>query len=124
MAQSIINIGAQADDGTGDTIRNAGRKINANFTEFFALPVVASDIRFEQNNIVSKSSNADIVLKPSGTGNIVFPSLSFENNNIKYDRKLDYLFTNGSWSSSVTHQGAWELSDHIAVSSYFNYESE
>lgn len=40
------------------------------------------------------------------------------------DRKLDYLFTNGSWSSSVTHQGAWELSDHIAVSSYFNYESE
>ena len=51
-------------------------------------------------------------------------STSFENNNIKYDRKLDYLFTNGSWSSSVTHQGAWELSDHIAVSSYFNYESE
>ncbi|MFL2998744.1 MAG: endonuclease/exonuclease/phosphatase family protein [Candidatus Neomarinimicrobiota bacterium] len=51
-------------------------------------------------------------------------STSFEINNIKYDRKLDYLFTNGSWSSSVTHQGAWELSDHIAVSSYFNYESE
>ena len=51
-------------------------------------------------------------------------STSFEINNIKYDRKLDYLFTNGSWSSSVTHQGVWELSDHVAVSSYFNYESE
>ena len=89
MAQEIINIGAQANDGTGDTIRNAGRKINANFTEFFALPVVASDIRFEQNNIVSKSSNADIVLKPSGTGNIVFPSLSFENNNIKPTQLMD-----------------------------------
>ena len=74
MAQEIINIGALANDGSGDTIRNAGRKINANFSEFFALPVVASDIRFEQNNIVSKSSNADIVLKPSGTGNVVFPS--------------------------------------------------
>ena len=91
MAQEIINIGAQANDGTGDTIRNAGRKINANFTEFFALPVVASDIRFEQNNIVSKSSNADIVLKPSGTGNIVFPALTFEDNNIKTTRSNDDL---------------------------------
>ena len=52
------------------------------------------------------------------------PSTSFEKDSVKYDRKLDYLFTNGSWSSSVTHQGAWELSDHIAVSSYFNFESE
>ena len=91
MAQEIINIGAQANDGTGDTIRNAGRKINANFTEFFALPVVASDIRFEQNNIVSKSSNADIVLKPSGTGSIVFPALTFEDNNIKTTRSNDDL---------------------------------
>lgn len=91
MAQEIINIGAQANDGTGDTIRNAGRKINANFSEFFALPVVASDIRFEQNNIVSKSSNADIVLKPSGTGSIVFPALTFEDNNIKTTRSNDDL---------------------------------
>ena len=45
MAQEIINIGALANDGSGDTIRNAGRKINANFAEFFALPSVASDIR-------------------------------------------------------------------------------
>ena len=55
MAQELINIGALADDGTGDTIRNAGRKINANFAEFFALPVVQSDIRFEQNNLTEKN---------------------------------------------------------------------
>ena len=98
MAQELINIGALADDGTGDTIRNAGRKINANFTEFFALPVVAADIKFEQNNIVSKSSNADIVLKPSGTGNIVFPALTVEDNNIKLTRTNDDLkiIANGS----------------------------
>jgi endonuclease/exonuclease/phosphatase family metal-dependent hydrolase len=34
-------------------------------------------------------------------------STSFETDSVKYDRKIDYLFTNGSWSSSVTHQGAW-----------------
>ena len=40
------------------------------------------------------------------------------------DRKLDYLFTNQSWENGKTHQGAWELSDHIAVSAYFNLVSE
>jgi len=41
---------------------------------------------------------------------------------LKYDRKLDYLFTNGEWisDSSKTHQAAWELSDHMPVSAVFN----
>ena len=82
MAQTIINIGAQADDGTGDTIRRAGHKVNLNFTELYAFPVVSADIRFEQNNIVTKSSNADIVIKPAGTGNVVFPGLEIEDYNI------------------------------------------
>lgn len=44
----------------------------------------------------------------------------------KHDRKLDYLFTNGSWvpGSGYTHQGAWELSDHMPVSATFMPESE
>ena len=39
----------------------------------------------------------------------------------KYDRKLDYLFTNGSWEegSGYTHQAAWELSDHMPVSAIY-----
>ena len=105
MAQELINIGIQADDGTGDTIRNAGRKINANFTELFALDIVASDIRFEQNNIVSKSSNADIVLKPSGTGNILFPGITFEDNNIKATRSNDDLRIVASGSGKVVIDG-------------------
>lgn len=36
MAQQIINIGTVANDGTGDTIRDGGAKINANFTELYA----------------------------------------------------------------------------------------
>lgn len=36
MAQQIINIGAVANDGTGDTIRDGGDKINDNFTELYA----------------------------------------------------------------------------------------
>ena len=54
------------------------------------------------------------------------PSTSYEMNDIKYDRKLDYLFTNGIWdnASSKTHQAAWELSDHLPVSAVFNIGGE
>ena len=39
----------------------------------------------------------------------------------KYDRKLDYLFTNGDWltGSGATHQSAWQISDHMPVSATF-----
>ena len=36
MAQQTINIGTTADDGTGDTPRVGGDKINDNFTELYA----------------------------------------------------------------------------------------
>lgn len=35
MPQQIINIGAIANDNTGDTLRGAGQKINDNFTELY-----------------------------------------------------------------------------------------
>ena len=42
MAQQSINIGAIANDNTGDTLRGAGQKINDNFDEIYAaLPLVS-----------------------------------------------------------------------------------
>lgn len=41
MAQETIGIGASADDGTGDDLRTAGGKINANFTELYASAAAA-----------------------------------------------------------------------------------
>lgn len=35
MAQQPINVGVSPGDGTGDPLRNAGEKINANFTELY-----------------------------------------------------------------------------------------
>jgi hypothetical protein len=68
MARQTINIGAQADDGTGDSIRISGVKINDNFAELYPNDFVNSDIHFIQNEISSSVSNADIVLSASGTG--------------------------------------------------------
>jgi len=42
MAQQTINIGAIANDNTGDTLRGAGQKINDNFDEIYAaLPLLS-----------------------------------------------------------------------------------
>lgn len=35
MTQQIINLGSSVNDGTGDTLRDAGEKINRNFTELY-----------------------------------------------------------------------------------------
>ena len=98
MTQEVINIGAIADDGTGDTIRGAGIKINNNFTELYADPLVATTLGFNQNEISSTESNADIVLKPSGTGSVLFPAIRINDNNIEGTRSNDDLkfIPNGS----------------------------
>ena len=37
MARKIIDIGVQGNDGTGDSIREAFRKVNENFTDLYAI---------------------------------------------------------------------------------------
>ena len=79
MAQQLINIGVTADDGTGDTIRGAGIKINANFTELFASGSGSSQLTFIQNNISATESNSDISLSGNGTGVVRFSDLTIDN---------------------------------------------
>jgi len=43
MAQEIINIGAQANDGEGDPLRTAFAKINNNFTQLFSTEFSTSE---------------------------------------------------------------------------------
>ena len=54
------------------------------------------------------------------------PSTSYKINNIKYDRKLDYLFTNMVWKDELgkTHQKAWHLSDHTPVSGVLDFDDD
>jgi hypothetical protein len=79
MAQELINIGAVADDGTGDTIRRSGIKINNNFTELYATSSGSSQITFIQNNISATLSNSDISLSGNGTGVVKFTDLTIDN---------------------------------------------
>jgi hypothetical protein len=84
MAQKVIDTGTLGGaDGTGDSIRAAGAKLNSNFTELYATPFAQTSIGFVENEISSTQSNADLVLKPSGTGAILFPGIRFNDNNIE-----------------------------------------
>ena len=79
MAQEVINIGAIADDGTGDTIRGAGIKNNNNFTELYATSSAESQIHFTGNNISTTLSNSDIVLSGNGSGAVKISDLTIDN---------------------------------------------
>lgn len=56
MAQQTINIGTAANDGTGDTIRDAFDKTNDNFTELYAADAALGDVvTLGQDEIVLES---------------------------------------------------------------------
>jgi len=67
MVQRIINIGAAANDGTGDPIRDAFTKANENFTEIYAsvdtIPTDISELT-DANNIIFSRDYSDLANTP------------------------------------------------------------
>jgi len=75
MAKQTINIGSTANDGTGDPLRTAFNKINANFSELYT-ELGGNNLctlLFDGNNIKATLSNDDIKLIPHGTGRVNIP---------------------------------------------------
>jgi len=94
MAQQTINRGFTANDGTGDTLRAAMKKVNDNFDEIYASPIISDFITITGNEIRANRSNDDLVLEPSGTGQVTMPQLTVDSNiNIK-DNVISTLITN------------------------------
>jgi len=80
MVQQAINVGSAANDGTGDTLRQAGQKINNNFTELYnqfggasignVTRLTDSGISIVGSNYLTQIGAAD----PASTINIDFPA--------------------------------------------------
>ena len=62
MAREEINIGGQANDGTGDSVREAFDKVNSNFTEIYAAGIGPVDLGPLENR-VSETENDINLLK-------------------------------------------------------------
>lgn len=91
MARININIGTNANDGTGDDLRTAMQKINTNFTELYAETAVDSGITISGNTISSNRSDDDIVFEPSGVGAVRFPAVTINDNSITGTRSNEDL---------------------------------
>ena len=102
MAQITINTGANANDGTGDSLRDAMIKTNTNFSELYSSPLGASAVTISGNKINANQSNADLELQPSGTGSILMPAIRINDNNIEGVRSNEDINLIPSGTGSVT----------------------
>ena len=101
MTQLVINVGANANDGTGDTLREAMIKVNDNFTEIYASPLFNDAILISGNEIAATRTNDDLVFNPAGTGGIRFPALQINGNNIEGLRTNDDINIKPAGTGSV-----------------------
>ena len=90
MPRINLNVGTNANDGTGDTLRDAMINVNTMFTEVYNSPGISSDtLTFTGNEISAVRSNDDIVFAPSGSGGVLLPAIKFNGNNIEGIRTND-----------------------------------
>ena len=101
MARQDINIGTNANDGTGDDLRTAMQKINTNFTELYAETAVDSGITISGNTISSNRSDDDIVFEPSGAGAVRFPAVTINDNAITGTRSNENLTISASGTGNL-----------------------
>lgn len=84
MTRQIINTGTAANDGSGDPLRTAFDKINANFTELYR-EFGSSNVNISNNNITTINASENLLLTPNGSGQVVVGSL----NNVRINSVTD-----------------------------------
>ena len=87
MARQTVNTGTAANDNTGDTMRSAGTKINANFTEIYTILggdsiSPTTNMQFGNNSIIAEGTSVDAhettltFTDPTADRTITFPNES------------------------------------------------
>ena len=102
MSQLVLNVGSNANDGTGDTLRDAMIKVNTNFTEVYgSAGFDLTTIQVTGNEIRATRTNDDIVFKPAGAGAVEFPALRINGNNIEGTRSNEDINLKPSGTGNV-----------------------
>lgn len=70
MARQLIDIGFNDNDGTGDRLRDAMRKVNQNFEELYE-GTVDTNVQIVTNTIAITELNGNLTLDPNGTGTVL-----------------------------------------------------
>jgi hypothetical protein len=106
MARITLNVGSNANDGTGQTLRSAMQDVNTMFTELYASPLFADGISISGNNISANRTNDDLVLKPSGTGSVLINNLTVDSNINVQDNEITTTQSNSDLVLSASGTGS------------------
>lgn len=122
MARQTINIGTNANDGTGDPLRTAFDKINDNFAELYGADgdsnTLAGDLDLNGNSIVTTRSNEDIRLVPAGTGRVIAGAFTFSGTTISSDDSTQITIAeNIQTTGTLNVSGATTLSTSLTLAS-------
>jgi len=101
MAQKIIDIGIQGNDGTGDSIRESFRKVNENFTEMYAIFGAGGTINFTSLGDTPASYLGSQVIMASVLGDKLTARTLVEGTGIAIDKDS----SNNTLTISATTQG-------------------
>jgi hypothetical protein len=106
MAKITLNVGSNANDGTGDTLRSAMQNVNTMFTELYESPLFSGNITVIGNNISANRSNDDLVLAPSGTGSVTAPKIVIDENISITDNEITTTQSNSDLVLSASGTGS------------------
>lgn len=128
MAQQIISVGISPNDGTGDLLRDAMIKVNANFTDLYTSPIVTSSVKVGNSVINTTSIVADFamikhnIVVGNSVSNSTINSTAFSgtaNNALSlggYD-STEFVKITGNYTigGSITHNGDLTISTTAAL---------
>ena len=123
MTRQNISTGTSANDGTGDTLRTAGTKINANFTELYTFlggsaNTLSTQISLEDSSVVFEGATANgvetrlmaedatadrLVRIPNADGTLIMDTLSQVITNKTVSFASAEISSAGDASTSATH---------------------
>ena len=106
MAQITLNVGSNANDGTGDTLRSAMQNVNTMFTELYLSPLTGGALSFAGNEISATRSNEDLVFKPSGTGSVTATKIIIDENIQITDNEITTTQSNSDLVLSASGTGS------------------
>ena len=109
MARLNLEVGGNANDGTGDTLRAAMQKVNTMFTEVYASSLFNDSISLVGNEITATRSNDDLVIRPSGTGTVQIDNLTVDNNVNITDNEIKTIQSNSNLKLSANQTGSVEI---------------
>jgi hypothetical protein len=97
MTQKIIDVGANANDGTGEPLRQAFTAVNDNFTQIWEAGPVGSQVKIYGNVVTTTVTNLGLTLAGNGIGNITANSTIVPGTTGVYDigapnNKFQYIY--------------------------------